>query len=136
MIWFLLRLIFKCNFRSVERNWDRNQKTCKNKSDWSRGIEEESWQPESLSLTTGFFLFLFNLSKKKGSTNRILKNQKFLKNLEIFYRIICKTNFYNMRCTLMITNVFKNSFPSKIFFFVKPRTNFITQFLPHTPKKY
>ena len=55
------------------------KKTCKNRFDWSRGIEKESRQPESLSLKNWVFLFHFDRSKNKFNRSN-LKKSKILKN--------------------------------------------------------
>ena len=78
-LWSDSYLFLKYDFRLVERNQDKNRKTCKNIFDWWRGIEKESRQLESLSLKTGFFLLLFDQSKNRFNWSNPEESQIFEK---------------------------------------------------------
>ena len=110
---------------------------------WRRGIEpgiknilkisltdrKESSQLESFSLKN----WIFNRLKNRFNRSNHGKSENF-ENLEIFWKNIFKTSFYDMKCMSMIPNVLKNSFPSIKSTFIKIQKFSSQNFYPKTLK--
>ena len=116
-------------FRSVERNREGIENHCKNKFNWSRGIEAT----QEFKLKTEFSFCHFDRSKNRldWSNPEETKNLKILENF--FCRNIWKNCFYDMRFLSLISNVLRNQ---TFLWKIQTLSIFFNLFFSHTLKMH